>query len=151
MRILLTVLILLSPVVAQQTTAPAAGDAKLTGRWRVTFSLSGDPQKNLIFDSKARGAGYFTLLDTGVDNKPVPEPVPAVWSELTNNRVSFSSEVELPLGNCCREIGTLTFKGRFQNSNSITGKLVFVTSVDEEEAPYQFRSYVGTFSARRVD
>ena len=149
--ILLTLLILLSPVAAQQTAAPAAGGAKLAGRWRVTFSLTGDPQKNLVFDSKARGQGSFTLLDTGPDNKPVPDPVPAAWSELSNNRVSFSGEVELQLGNCCREIGTLMFKGKFQSSTSITGKLVFVTSVDEEESPYQFRSHVGTFSATRVD
>lgn len=149
--ILLTLFILLSPVAAKQTAAPAGGGLKITGRWRVTFSLSGDPQKNLVFDSKAKGAGTFMLLDTGPDNKPVPEPVPAAWSELSNNRVSFSGEVELPLGNCCREIGTLMFKGRFQSSTSITGKLVFVTSVDEEEAPYQFRSHIGTFSATRVD
>jgi hypothetical protein len=148
--ILLTLFILLSPVAAQQTADRAAG-AKLAGRWRVTFSLSGDAQKNLVFDSKARGSGSFTLLDTGPDNKPVPEPVPAAWSELSNNRVSFSGEVELPLGNCCREIGTLMFKGKFQGSTSITGKLVFVTSVDEEESPYQFRSHVGTFKATRVD
>ena len=151
MKILLTLLILLSPVAAQQTVATATGDSKLTGRWRVTFSLSGDAQKNLVLDSKARGSGSFTLLDPGPDNKPVAEPVAAAWSELSNNRVSFSGEVELPLGNCCREIGTLIFKGKFQSSNSITGKLIFVTSIDEEESPYQFRSHVGTFSATRVD
>ena len=155
LTILISLLVLVSSVAAQQTMAPAAAPdtsvAKLGGRWRVTFSLSGDPKKNLIFETKARGAGSFTLLDTGPDDKPVPEPVPAAWSELSNNRVSFSGEVELPLGNCCREIGTLIFKGKFQTSTTITGKLIFVTSIDEEESPYQFRSHVGTFSATRLD
>ena len=149
--LLITLLVLISSVAAQQTAAPAAAGAKLDGRWRVTFSLSGDPKKNLIFETKARGAGTFTLLDTGPDDKPVPEPVPAAWSELTNNRVSFSGEVELPLGDCCRELGTLIFKGKFKTSTTIAGKLIFVTSIDEEESPYQFRSHVGTFSATRLD
>jgi hypothetical protein len=120
------------------------------GRWRVKFALSGDAEKNLVFQAEAKGSGSFLLLDTGVDNKPVTTPQPAVWSQLTNDRVSFSGEVELPLGTCCREIGTLTFKGKFTSSNSISGKLVFVTSVDEEESHYKLRSLIGTFTATRL-
>lgn len=120
------------------------------GRWRVKFVLSGGVQKNLVFQAEAKGSGSFLLLDTGVDDKPVTTPQPAAWSQLTNDRVSFSGEVELPLGTCCREIGTLMFKGKFTSSNSISGKLVFVTSVDEEESPYKLRSLVGTFTATRL-
>src|ERR1044071_5375090 len=69
---------------------------------------------------------------------------------LTNNRVSFSGEVELPLGTCCREFGTLMFKGKFASADSIKGSLVFVTSIDEEESPYKFHSAVGTFTATRL-
>src|SRR6185295_5252554 len=118
MRIQLTVIIafLLVSVVAAQQTAPATASPKLTGRWRVTFSLTGDAEKHLIFEPKAKGAGSFMLLDTGPDNKAVPDPVPAIWSELSNNRVSFSGEIELPIGTCCREIGTLSFKGRFKSN-----------------------------------
>lgn len=157
-RYLLSCLILLSfvavPVIAVQSGAPqvatAQKTAKLIGRWRVKFTLSGGSVKNLIFDSRTKGSGTFSLLDTGLDDKPVTDPLPAVWSELTNNRVSFSGEAELPLGTCCREIGTLIFKGKFDSSNSISGKLVFVTSIDEEESPYKFRSVVGTFTATRA-
>lgn len=143
------VLVMLELAVVGQQATPVK--AKLTGRWHVTFSLQGDAKKNLIFEPQAKGAATFKLLDTGVDNKPVPEPAPAVWSELSNSRVSFTGEIEMPIGNCCREIGTLTFKGKFQSSTSITGKLVFVTSVDEEESPYQFRSHIGTFTATLVN
>ena len=90
------------------------------------------------------------LLDTGPEDKPVHDPLPAVWSSLTNDRVSFSGEAELPIGTCCREIGTIVFKGKFISHNSISGKLVFVTSVDEDESPYKLRSVIGTFTATRL-
>lgn len=113
------------------------------------FILSG-VEKNLILDAQAKGAGTFLLLDTGPDNKPAAEPLLAVWSQLTNDRVSFSGEAELPMGTCCREIGTLIFKGRVGSDNNISGKFIFVSSVDEEENPYGFRSLIGTFTATRV-
>jgi hypothetical protein len=156
-RYLLSCLILLSfvaPGIAVQSVAPQGATvlqtAKLIGRWRVKFTLSGGGVKNLMFDSRAKGSGTFSLLDTGLDDKPVLEPLPAVWSELSNHRVSFSGEAELPLGTCCREIGTLTFKGKFDSDNSISGRLVFVTSVDEDESPFKLRSVVGTFTATRA-
>jgi hypothetical protein len=129
-------------------TTPAA--TQLEGRWRVKFKLPGGVEKNLIFDSTAKGSGSFHLLDTGPDDKPVADPVPAVWAQLSDSRVSFSAEVELPVGTCCREIGALIFKGRLTSGNSISGKLVFVTSIDEEETPYKFRSMIGTFTATRI-
>ena len=133
----------------QATTQPTHA-VSLNGRWRVKFTPSSGGQKSLVFDAKAGGSGSFFLLDTGPDDKPVPAPLPAVWSQLTNERVSFSGEAELPIGTCCREMGTLIFKGKFDSSNSISGKLIFVTSVDEEESPYKFHSLVGTFTATRV-
>ena len=136
---------------AAQAPAPAPGspETNLAGRWRVTFILAG-VKKNLIFDSRASGSGSFLLLDTGLDDKPVATPVPAAWSRTTNDRVSFSGEAELPIGTCCREIGTVIFKGRFESINSISGKVVFVTSVDDEESPLKLRSASGSFIASRI-
>ncbi|HKG47397.1 MAG TPA: hypothetical protein VKB02_11755 [Pyrinomonadaceae bacterium] len=142
------ILIIVLSLILQTTPA---NHAKLTGRWHVTFSLQGDAKKNLIFEPQAKGDATFKLLDTGADNKPVPDLAPAAWSELSNNRVSFTGEIELQIGDCCREIGTLIFKGRRQSSTSITGKIIFVTSIDEEESAYQFRSHVGTFTATLVN
>lgn len=133
-----------------QTVATTQPAAQLDGSWRVKFRFSGDVERNLIFDSKAKGSGSFRLLDTGPNDKPVADPLPAVWSQLTNDRVSFSGEAEVPMGTCCREVGTITFKGKFDSSNSISGKIVFVTSVNEEESPYKLRSVVGTFTATRI-
>ena len=141
----LSVLILL--LVAVGVNAQTA--SKLPGRWRVTFKMSG-LEKNVIFDAKDNGSGTFKLLDTAPDDKPVAQPVPAVWSQLTNDRVSFTGEAELPIGTCCREVGSMIFKGKFSNSNKIEGTLIFVTSVDQEESAFKFRSEVGTFTATRI-
>jgi hypothetical protein len=156
-RLLSVSLILTLGVLAQAALAQSSrsqtraidSTEKLVGRWRVTFTIS-SLKKNLVFDARAKGAGLFLLLDTGPDDTPAANPLAAAWSLLTNDRVSFSGEAELPIGTCCREIGTLLFKGRFSSANTISGKVIFVTSVDEEESPYQFRTVVGAFTATRV-
>ena len=134
---------------ASSVAAKPPAPAKIEGRWRVKFLMTG-LEKNLLLTSRARGVATFLMLDTAPDDKPEAAAKPATWSQLTNDRVSFSGEVELPIGTCCREIGTLIFKGRFVSNNSITGKLIFVTSVDEDESPYKLKSVVGTFTATRV-
>jgi hypothetical protein len=122
----------------------------LSGRWRVKFTLSGSGEKNLVFDSQAKGTGSFLLLDAGPDNKPATAPQPATWSQTTNDRVSLSSEVELPIGTCCRELGTLLLKGKFGSDNSISGKAIFITGTVDEESLIGFRALIGTFTATRM-
>lgn len=157
MRVFFASLVLLAllagGVFAFQTGGPQAAtapSANLPGRWRVKFNLSGIGEKNLVFDAQARGAGSFLLLDTGPDTKPAAGPVSAAWSDTTNNRVSFSGEVELPLGTCCREIGTLAFKGKQTSNDTITGKAIFIGITEDEENFNGFRSTVGSFTATRV-
>lgn len=145
-------LIIVAPGSAFQTTKISSSPAQISnvvGRWRVKFSLSGTGEKNLLFDSQPKGVGSFLLLDTGPDNKPVESPLPALWSQTSNDRVNFSSEVELPFGTCCREIGTLILKGKFDSGNSIKGKAIFIASTEEEENLIGYRSMLGTFTATR--
>ena len=123
--------------------------AHLAGRWRIKFTIAG-VEKNLILVAQPGGIASFLLLDTAPDDKPTLTPLPAAWSELSNERVSISGETELPLGTCCREIGTLIFKGRFISSSSISGKLIFITNTSEEESSYGFHSWVGVFAATRI-
>jgi hypothetical protein len=156
MRLFLIFLFLFS-IVAVQGAAVNAGrratdpqkTTNLVGRWRVKFILIGGSEKNLVFDSRAGGSGSFLLLDTGPDDKPVPDPQPAAWSQ-TDNKISISGEVELPIGTCCREVGTLIFKAQYNSNEKISGKLIFVTNIAEEESPYKFRSTVGAFTATRI-
>lgn len=143
MKLGLLCLLLISLLAGQQQAADPVG------RWQVKFVMAG-VEKNLILVAQPKGVGSFLLQDTAPDNKPVADAQPAAWSQLTNDRISFSGEVELPIGTCCRELGTVIFKGKFTSKNAMAGKLIFVTSVDEEESPYKFRSEVGTFTATRV-
>ncbi len=159
MRCLFTSLILVSVIAVQKVPfqanlvhvgAPRPQVTSLDGRWRVKFNLSGIGEKNLIFGSLGKGSGSFLPLDTEPDGKPVAAPVPAVWSQTSNDRVNFVGEVELPLGTCCRETGTLIFKGKFYSSNTISGKAIFIASTLDEENFNGYRSTVGTFTATRV-
>jgi hypothetical protein len=159
MRFILTSFVLMSVVAVQgvafQVDSPRATvelpqAANPVGRWRVKFNLSGVGEKNLVLDAQARGAGSLLLLDAAADGKSVVGPLPAAWSQTTNDRVNFSGEVELPIGTCCREIGTLVFKGKFSSKNSIAGKVIFIMSTADEENFNGFRSSLGTFTATRV-
>jgi hypothetical protein len=126
-----------------------AQPASLVGRWRVKFTIPGIGEKNLVFDAQAKGSGSFLLLDAGPDNKPADSALTAAWVESSNNRVSFSGEVELPLGTCCRELGTLVFKGKQTSRGSISGRAIFIGITEDEENSNGFRTGSGTFTATR--
>lgn len=128
---------------------PVSETRSLNGRWRVEFALTSGEKKHLIFEAKAKGDGAFLGLDTAEGNKQIPEPLPAVWSESGNERVTFSGDIELPLGTCCREVGTLIFKGSFISDTSLKGRAIFITSTTDDENFIGYRSDVGTFTATR--
>lgn len=150
---LLLVLLMATPEIARErgvkrTHLPQTKTTILRGRWRVKFRFGG-LEKNLILISRPGGLAYFQLLDTEPDDKPAAAPAPAVWSVLTNDRVSFAGDAELPFGTCCREVGTLIFKGKM-TPNQIDGTMLFITSVEEEESVNKVRSLTGTFTATRI-
>ena len=121
----------------------------LNGSWHIKFTFAGRSEMNLIFNANEKSVGTLLLLDTAPDSKPELSPRPAAWLQTTNDRFGLSGEVELPIGTCCRETGTLVFKGKFASNNSISGKVVFIGSTEEEENPIGFRAMVGTFVATR--
>lgn len=118
------------------------------GRWQVKFTVLNTSEKTLVFTAHEGGDGSFQLLDTGPDNKPVPNAHAAAWS-LANGNLSISGEAELQTGSC-RETGTLIFKAKFVSDNKISGKLIFVTNVDEDESPFKYHTTAGTFTATRL-
>jgi hypothetical protein len=123
MCLLLVSIITGQGVAVQAVSSRQAWSAKratLIGRWRVKFTLIGGGEKNLVFEARPNGSGSFMLLDTGLNDKPVAAAQPAAWSQTTDN-ASISGEVELPIGTCCRETGTLIFKAKIRSSNSISG------------------------------
>jgi hypothetical protein len=148
LKLLLTLFFLLL-FVNGQAASPAEKD--LNGRWQVKFTFAGRADMHLAFDAQAKGSGTFLLLDTAADSKPETSTRPAAWLQTTNDRVGISGEVELPIGTCCRETGTLILKGKFGSNNSLAGKVIFVASTEEEENPIGFRAMIGTFTATRVE
>ena len=144
------VLVAVLSVLVAGSSITSSAQRELTGRWRVKFVFAGRSEMNLVFDSQAKNSATFLLLDTGPDSQPETAPRPAAWSQTTNDRVGFSGEVELPIGDCCRETGTLIFKGKFASNSSVTGKVIFVASTEDEENPIGYRALIGTFTATRV-
>jgi hypothetical protein len=136
-------------VVAASSAHAQTANPSPAGRWQVKFTLIDTSEKNLVFTAQEGGDGSFQLLDTGPDNKPVPNLHPAAWS-FTKGNLSISGEVELQTGACCRETGTLIFKAKLLSNSSISGKLIFVTNIDEDESPYKYHATAGTFSATRL-
>jgi hypothetical protein len=149
MKGIILAVILLSAVFStssgESASFPQTGQA--AGRWHVKYTLTPNGEKNLILEVRNDGSATITPLDTGADDKPTP-PQRAVWSQTTQNRIYFSSEIELPMGTCCREVGTLMLKGKFEKDDSISGKSVFVTGTTDENC-IGLRSMEGSFTARR--
>jgi len=121
----------------------------VNGRWRVEFALSSGDKKHLVVEAKAKGDGTFLGVDTAEGNKPAAAPLPAVWSEGANERLTFSGDIELPLGTCCRELGTLILKGTYVTDTSLKGRAIFITNTTDDENFIGYRSDVGTFTATR--
>lgn len=130
-------------------SSPAFQTRSVTGRWRVEFALTSGEKKHLIFDAKAKGDGTLLGLDTADGNKQTSESLPAVWSETPNGRVTFSGDIELPLGTCCREPGTLILKGEYVSDTSLKGRAIFITNTTDDENFVGYRSDIGTFTATR--
>lgn len=121
----------------------------VNGRWRVEFALTSGDKKHLVVEAKAKGDGTFLGVDTAEGNKPAPESLPAVWSQAANERVTFSGDIELPLGTCCREVGTLILKGTYVTDTSLKGRAIFITNTTDDENFVGYRSDVGTFTATK--
>ncbi len=145
---LLTLLMIaaVSPA-ARQTPSPAPIDP--TGQWTVSFALPNIGVKELALTCHANRTALFKLNDPSATDKSVVDGVPAVWSPVSNGRINFSGEVELPKGTCCREVGTLILKGTSNSANAIAGKAIFVSTTTDEENFNGFSSLTGTFTATR--
>jgi hypothetical protein len=148
---IIVAIFLVAPFGLAKTPQPRAkiSAPSIVGQWEVQFTLHG-VDGSVLVTVGSNGRGWFRFPNTKEMLQPAGQILPAVWSSLPDRRVSFSGEAELPLGTCCRERGTLLLKGRFSSPNTISGKLVFVTSVDEDESPYKLRSEIGVFSATRI-
>jgi hypothetical protein len=122
-----------------------AQSPNVSGTWNVEISFAAGGEHSLRFDAQPDGKGIFMLTDPIAKAWGETKPSDARWTRGEANSLTFSGPMEFPLGNIGRDAGTLTFKGRFETSDLIAGKVEFSPLVG------QGPSKPGTFKAVRVN
>jgi hypothetical protein len=122
----------------------------MIGSWNVEITLgqAGSPntevRHKLRFDAQDDGKGSLTLLDPLAMHWEGAKPSEGKWTRGERNTLTFSGPVEFPLGNIGRDPGTLTFKGKFETSDTITGDVEFSPLIGERVSQH------GSFKATRT-
>lgn len=148
--VVVLLILLLCPSTPEQVLAKTPTDeTTVIGRWQVKLVLSGIGEKNLVFEAQDRGDGLILLQDSKPENQPAAVKLPGAWSVIESKRFNMSGEMELQLGTCCRETGTLILKGQLVRPNSVSGKAIFVGSSEDSENVLGYRVSTGTFTATR--
>jgi len=115
------------------------------GGWDVTFYLSSNVPKRMFIMQLSDGTALFYLAGPRTTAQAVGAP--ATWSRPAPSSLSFSSEMKLPISNCCMETGTLILKGQLPAMGVMTGRAIFVTDVADPASPSGFVIKTGTFTA----
>gem|GEM_PF-688311 len=117
--------------------------SSMIGRWNVEINFADGNKRSLRFDAQGDGKGTFLLIDPMLSRWGTAKPSEAKWTPAEQNSVTFSGAVEFPLGNVGRDPGTLMFKGKFENPDSIIGEVDFSPLVGDRPTRH------GTFKAVR--
>jgi hypothetical protein len=137
-------------VITPQLFGSRGQSPNMVDRWEVEFIFLGTEKHNLEFDAKASGEGTFLLLDAGSNLLPPAEPTKASWKRLDSNQVTFSGEIEFPIGNVGRNPGILVFKGRLESQTSISGSVAFFAQGQNPNDPKAVPAKMGRFTAKRM-
>jgi len=116
----------------------------LIGSWKVEISFPNGEQRYVRFDAQGDGKGTLMVADPQSKVWGNAKPSEAKWSRAEGNAITFSGPVEFMLGNVGRDAGTLTFRGKFETADLITGEVEFSPLVGERPSKH------GTFKAVRV-
>jgi hypothetical protein len=116
---------------------------EMIGSWKIDITFADGTKRALRFDAQGEGKGTFLVLDPRLKAWGPGKPSEAKWTRAQENSVLFSGPAEFLLGNVGRDAGTLTFKGRFEDADSITGEVDFAPLVGERPSKH------GTFKATR--
>ena len=121
-----------------------ADSPNVTGSWKIEITFANDQHRFLRFDAQSDGKGSLTVTDPQSKAWTGAKPSEAKWTPAEGNSVTFSGPAEFLIGNVGRDAGTLTFKGKFETPDSITGEVDFSPLVGDGP------SKQGTFKAVRV-
>ena len=137
----------LMPMIVAQACIAALSHAQspnMIGSWKVDITFTNGESRSLRFDAQDAGKGSFLLLDPRLKVWGPAKPTAVNWTQGEGNSVTFSGPVEFMLGNVGRDAGTLTFKGKFETPDLITGEVEFSPLVGERPSKH------GTFKATRA-
>jgi hypothetical protein len=120
-----------------------AESPNMTGKWNLEITFVNEQHRFLRFDAQSDRKGTLTVTDAQSKVWGGAKPSEAKWTRDEGNSVTFSGPVEFLIGNVGRDAGTLTFKGKFETPDSITGEVEFSPLVGERPSKH------GTFKAVR--
>jgi hypothetical protein len=120
-----------------------AQSPEMIGRWNVQIAFGDGNQRALRFEAQGEGKGSWELMDQRAKAWGMPASWPAKWAPGDGNSVTFSGNVEFPLGNVGRDTGTLVCKGKFETPDTITGEVEFAPLVGDRPTKH------GRFKATR--
>ena len=120
-----------------------ADSPNVTGSWKIEITFANDQHRFLRFDAQSEGKGTLTVTDAQSKVWGGAKSSEAKWTHDEGNSVTFSGPVEFLIGNVGRDAGMLTFKGKFETPDSITGEVEFSPLVGERPSKH------GTFKAFR--
>jgi hypothetical protein len=121
-----------------------AENMNLIGKWNVEITFGEGSQRALHFEAQDAGKGTFQVVDPRLKVWGPGKSSEAKWTREDQNAVTFTGPVEFMLGNVGRDAGTLTFKGKFEGADLITGEVDFSPLVGDRPSKH------GTFKASRA-
>jgi hypothetical protein len=116
----------------------------MIGKWNVEITFANGQHHLLRFEAQGDGQGIFQLLDPKAHVWGADKPTEATWKQGEGNAVTFSGPMEFLIGNIGRDAGTLTFKGKFETADLITGEVEFSPLVGDRPSRH------GSFKATRA-
>ena len=121
-----------------------AQSSNVIGSWNIEITFADEQHRFLRFDAQSDGKGSLTVTDAKSKVWLGTKPSEAKWTLNAGDSVTFSGPAEFLIGNVGRDAGTLTFKGKFDTTGSITGQVEFSPLVGDRP------SRSGTFKAVRT-
>jgi hypothetical protein len=118
-----------------------AESPNVTGSWKVEITFANEQHRFLRFDAQSDGKGTLTVTDPQSKVWTGGKPSEAKWTRGEGNSVTFSGPVEFLIGNVGRDAGTLTFKGKLETPDLISGEVEFSPLVGDRPSKH------GTFKA----
>jgi hypothetical protein len=113
------------------------------GRWNIEIAFGDGSKRSLRLDAHEAGKGTLLVVDPRLKVWGPGKPSEAKWNLSEGNSVTFTGPAEFLLGNVGRDAGTLTFKGKFETPDVITGEVEFAPLVGDRPTRH------GTFNATR--